>query len=1035
MTVFDERDDRRKYSRCTENSDPLVELDKGKQNMRPFTPLSALAKSICAVCAILALPLAFPRTMRAQYPPVPATFQPIYTELDNYLINFNATLPAPSGPAYPTLMTGALKTAEGNDGPGLLSNMTGTLATLSQSGGLMLQLNALKATGVQAILINIGFPMLYEPFMDSQGANYQTQFVAFYAAVANAVHLAGMKLIIENDTLLVNDIAANWNAAPFYATLNWTQYQQARAQTALTIAQKMNPDYMVLLQEPITEATDSGQANANTVSGSLSLLTTILASVRQQFPNLPVGAGTGTSQENSLSYIQAYVTLPLNFIDIHIYPINNGNLPMAQQMAGVAAAAGLQFSMSECWMWKVLDTELGVLTDDQIRARDPFSFWAPLDAYFIQTMQSLANNTQMLFMNPYGAEYYFAYVPYDDSTADLSPAAIMNDENAATSTANQEALGDTTTGMSYYNSIVVPPDTTPPTAPTGVAGVSGNPTETSISWNAATDSVGVAGYYILRGLQGNPQTVVGQTGELYFQDSGLTESATYTYSIEAFDLGGNVSASSAPVNVQTLNVTPPTTPGNVSAASGSCSKATVTWTASQDNTGVEKYLMWMGLSSNTLSQIATPSGKCTPTCTYNNYNLSPATTYYFGIQATDKNRNVSYMSAIVPVTTPALPVPPASVSATADSTTKVTVTWSPSTGGLPVAHYIVYRGTSPSSLIQIAMPPNPTYSDMSVVASTTYYYAIAAADSGNPPAQSGLSQPVSVTTPAGPSVPAGLTATPISCTKVTLAWSAATTGGGLPIGNYHLYKGTTASNLAQVAVTPNTTYTDTTDTAQTTYYYAVQSSDTGKPPDLSAISPPVAVTTFAYPSVPANLTAIPESSGKITLSWSASISGGLQIGNYHVYGGPSPNNLSQLAVTPNTTYNNVSLTAGQTYYYAVQATDTANDDSALSNTVQATTLQPPTTPSNVAAQGVSSSEITISWSPSSASGALSIARYYIFRGTSPTGLSQVGTTTSLTYNDRSLSPGTTYYYGVQAADTAGDQSAVSAPAAPGTTQP
>jgi hypothetical protein len=40
--------------------------------------------------------------------------------------------------------------------------------------------------------------------------------------------------------------------------------------------------------------------------------------------------------------------------------------------------------MTECWLWKVLDTELGnVLTDDvRSEARNPFSFWAPLDAYF-----------------------------------------------------------------------------------------------------------------------------------------------------------------------------------------------------------------------------------------------------------------------------------------------------------------------------------------------------------------------------------------------------------------------------------------------------------------------------------------------------------------------------------------------------------------------------------------------------------------------------------------------------------------------------
>jgi len=37
----------------------------------------------------------------AQPPPVSLSFQPTYTELDNYLINFNATLPPRAFPHIP----------------------------------------------------------------------------------------------------------------------------------------------------------------------------------------------------------------------------------------------------------------------------------------------------------------------------------------------------------------------------------------------------------------------------------------------------------------------------------------------------------------------------------------------------------------------------------------------------------------------------------------------------------------------------------------------------------------------------------------------------------------------------------------------------------------------------------------------------------------------------------------------------------------------------------------------------------------------
>ena len=843
--------------------------------------------------AVLALPVSFPASVNAQAPPpVPSTFQDLYTELDNYLINFNTTLGTPA--PYPYLLCGNLLAANGNSGPGLINGMP----------DVQLQINALKAMGAQAIMIEIGFPMLYEPFLTSQGQSYSA-YVSFYQNVALAVRQAGMKLVIENDTLLVNDVQAGWDAAPFYATLNWTQYMQARGQTALTIAQTLQPDYMMVLAQPQTEYDDSGQAEANTPSGSAALLSQILSTVQPAIPNLPLGAGVGTSQENALSFIQQYVTLPVNFIDMHIYPVNDNYLPIALQIISTAQAAGLPVSMTECWLWKVRDSEINVLSIDQIRGRDPFSFWSPLDVYMIQTMENLANYSQMIFMNPFGEYYYYAYQTYDDSTMNLTPDQIISQESALAQAAVQQA-SFTPTALGYYNSVVNPPDTTPPTAPTGLTGVSANPNQTSISWGPGTDNVGVAGYYIWRSDPVNGNSIVTTTASLNYHDSGLTEATTYTYSIQSFDLAGNVSTVSTPFVIQTTNATPPTIPANVSAQAVSCSKATVTWSPSTDKIRVTQYLVFYGLSPGGMSQVGNTVGT-----TYSNSNLSAGTTYYFAIQAVDNDQNVSNMSSLATVTTPALPVAPNSVLATPNSTTMVTVTWAASTGGLPIAHYLVYRGTSPSSLSQVATATKTSYTDTSVVGSTTYYYAIQAADTGKPPAQSGLSAPISVTTISPPSVPAGLTATATSETKVVLAWSAAVSGG-LPIGNYKVYKGTSPDNLTQLAVTPNTSYTDTKDTASTTYYYAVQSTDTGKPPDASAISAPVSVTTFGPPGVPGTLVATATSSTKVSLTWTASASGGLPISNYKVYRGTTSTGLTQVATTTNTSYNNSLSQCGDT---------------------------------------------------------------------------------------------------------------------------
>jgi chitodextrinase len=78
-------------------------------------------------------------------------------------------------------------------------------------------------------------------------------------------------------------------------------------------------------------------------------------------------------------------------------------------------------------------------------------------------------------------------------------------------------------------------DMTAPSAPTNPSTTGGNG-QVSLTWDASTDNVGVAGYYILR----NGVSVATVTTTSY-TDVGLTNGITYSYEVEAFDAAGNVS--------------------------------------------------------------------------------------------------------------------------------------------------------------------------------------------------------------------------------------------------------------------------------------------------------------------------------------------------------------------------------------------------------------------------------------------------------------------------------------------------------------
>ncbi|NOU87603.1 DUF1080 domain-containing protein [Paenibacillus sp. LMG 31460] len=104
--------------------------------------------------------------------------------------------------------------------------------------------------------------------------------------------------------------------------------------------------------------------------------------------------------------------------------------------------------------------------------------------------------------------------------------------------------------VSFDNFVVVDMDATPPTAPVNVAGQSLNSSQVNLSWGPSTDNVGVTQYQIYRN-----GTLIASSGSmsLTYTDSGLSRGTTYTYTIKAADMAGNLSAASNEISVTTFN--------------------------------------------------------------------------------------------------------------------------------------------------------------------------------------------------------------------------------------------------------------------------------------------------------------------------------------------------------------------------------------------------------------------------------------------------------------------------------------------------
>jgi chitodextrinase len=144
-------------------------------------------------------------------------------------------------------------------------------------------------------------------------------------------------------------------------------------------------------------------------------------------------------------------------------------------------------------------------------------------------------------------------------------------------------------------------DTQPPTVPTGLTATAVSSSQINLSWNASTDNVGVAGYLVFRN---NGQIV--STTQTSYSDTGLSPSTTYTYTVEAFDAAGNISAASSPATATTLTgASGASTPAFVQAAAIQVtSGASVSATFANPNTSgnlIAAYVVWDNSGAVTLS--------------------------------------------------------------------------------------------------------------------------------------------------------------------------------------------------------------------------------------------------------------------------------------------------------------------------------------------------------------------------------------------------------------------------------------------------
>jgi fibronectin type 3 domain-containing protein len=265
-----------------------------------------------------------------------------------------------------------------------------------------------------------------------------------------------------------------------------------------------------------------------------------------------------------------------------------------------------------------------------------------------------------------------------------------------------------------------------------------------------------------------------------------------------------------------------------------------------------------------------------------------------------------------------------------------------------------------------------------------------------------------------PSAPTNLVAGALNPTTINLSWSASTDNIG--VTNYLVFRDTLPSPIATVV---GTAFSDTGLTPLSSHSYRVIAIDGAG--NLSGYSNTATANTPAdttAPSAPTDLTAVGSNSTTINLSWTASTDN-VDVVGYSVFRDGGATAIATVSVT---NFSDTGLGIGSTHTYTVKALDAANNVSAASNTVTASTqgndTTPPTAPTGLTATGSSSTTIDLNWTASTDN--FAVTGYKVFRDGGATEIATVSTTS---FSDTGLAVNSTHSYQVVAFDAAGNQSA------------
>jgi predicted phage tail protein len=471
----------------------------------------------------------------------------------------------------------------------------------------------------------------------------------------------------------------------------------------------------------------------------------------------------------------------------------------------------------------------------------------------------------------------------------------------------------------------------------------------------------------------------------------------------------------------TVCATPPAKMAAVRRTSSTRTSIKVAWTAPASNgDAIQSFTLYQATGDGAFYKVYAG-----PNLEFDSTGLATGTTYRFTVTATN-GPGESDRSAIESMMCAALPGKPTSVSFTHDSRTDTVLSWTPPAddGGADIVRYEVWyrEGLTKGPLDKLAWSGIGTFSDiLTFFTGTEVQFQVKAVNTvGEKHNVPGTPSDIAIWRAAVYASAPEVRLEASSLISVTLAWTAPSDSGGMPILGYSVsIDDGVGGPLVQVYAGTDLRYTRTGLATGYTYRF-----------DVAAVTAKGAGTSTRFKAVPCsvpgavgNLRVLSRSTSLIRLGWDApESSGACPILGYVVFGGTAKNAMAKVGTTPtvlDTAFDFRPGSGDQGFYLRVRAENwkTRVSESFLGESavdLYVISAAVPYTPASVIRSSGSQNGIGLSWTKPIFDGGSAITKYSIHRNDGLGGTTFVDATsgfdhpTTETYTVTGLTVG--YYY-------------------------